>query len=730
MFRKRSGQNSPGSTMDAPSTVWITEIDLNSRELRDAARRVGLGGSNGHVKLSLQSLERRRFQIRLLNVAVLSLVCIAMVIVSGIFPVGLPTLLSTPAFLVVIVGVAAVFGFWLFQKERQLRRLAQFVVDEQFHHDVVNRRLKVVETLLESSKAVNQGAGEKRAVETIVRQADQFFEPGRICFYGRGNEGDVKPVFGELDLGLEDLAQFVVRQEQSRVIRPVEGMSTHSFGVPVHTRKRVFGALCLKTTAPDIDSFETLMAMSLFAEQAAAAIANARAREREKLDESQRRFDRTHDAQTGLLTRTEFLARLDRRIAAYGDDAPRVGMVFLNIDGMKRINNGLGLDVGDAVIRHVGERLSDSLPDGAMAGHFGGDEFMVALPDVSGYVELEDLARTLSNAVGESLSVGARQVFFSASIGIAMPESFDTNARELVRNAHVAMQIAKAEGGGACATFDANLLDDADRTLDLEDEVRRALETGEIDIHVQPIFDLRSQRPAAVEVLGRWMHPERGAISAAAFIPFAKHAVQRKQIDLRVLEKACEAFHALRGRGHDIPIHVNLDTAHLASEDFITAVISAVESTGAVRDTFVIEVTDKDNWLATRQAADHLARLKDAGIRVTLDDFGGTTSSLQSLDNTLIDMVKVSRALVSNLEESGSARQDLVETVLSLGERMDLEVVATGVETDNQLEILKKLGCHLAQGYFLGKPLPLDAFLARYWFDGGESPREAPEGSP
>ncbi len=714
MIRKRSTDKAPaGAGMENTSTVWVNEIELNTRDLRDTARRVGLGGATGNVRLSLDAIDRRRGQIRVLSIVLLLIVCIAMVTLSDVLTLELPPWLPKPYLLGFIFAVAAVFGIYVFKKERELRHLSLFLVDEQFHRDVVTRRLKVVETLLESSKAVNLGVDEKRATDIIIRQAAQFFDDAGLCYYGNPAKGEIKAIAGQADLGLESLARSTIKRGQSQLPRPAPGTTRQHFGVPVRTRKKTYGALCLSTDAPGIDSFEVLLAMSLFAEQLAAAIANARAEEREKLDESRREYDQSHDAQTGLLTRSEFLSRLARRISEFGDQAPRLAVLFINIDDLQRINNSMGYDVGDAVIRHYGEMLHDHLPSGAFAGHFGGDEFMVAAPDISGYADALALAESIGNGSKEPIAIGSRRVYFNASIGVAMPESYDVNALELVRDAHVAMQKAKSRGGGTHERFDAGLLGDADRTLDLEDDLRGALDNDEIGIHLQPIFDLETMKPIATEVLVRWFHPEHGVIPASSFLPFAARTAHLKQIDLRVFQKACAAVSALRDHGIDLPVHANLFPAHLVAGDLVEEVHHILQTVGLSGDAFVIEIADGDNLLAGDQAGGNLAKLRQMGFRVALDDFGSGHSSLESLDRTRIDMVKISRGLIASLDEPGAPRQELLETVLSLADRLELAVVAVGVETDSQAETLRALGCTRAQGHFLGRPMALKAYIER-----------------
>jgi diguanylate cyclase (GGDEF)-like protein len=718
MNRKGADNSRRGNATDGVSTAWVNEVELNSRMMQETARRVGLGRSSGTVRLSLDSIDRRRFQIWILTVGLLFLIFVSMALVGGhletVLNIGVPDWLPRTYVIVFMFVLTLLYGVYVFEKENQLRKLTRYLIDEQFQTDVVNRRLKIVGTLLESSKAVNGNMGEAQVLDVISRQTGLFFEDSEVCLYLSRDEKQVKAASGNRQLGLEGLASMVITRNQSQFAPSTGNDASLDFGVPITASSKVLGALCMRVPKANLDTFETLMALALFAEQAAAAIANSRSRERERIDESRLEYAIAHDNHTGLLNRDEFIARVDGRIAQFGDQAPRIALMFMNIDDFHRINNSLGYEAGDAVIRHYADVLNRIVPDDAYTGHFGGDEFMIALPGISGYAELMDLTHSLRTHLDESLTIGNRKISITSSIGIAMPETFETNAHTLIRDAHIAMQEAKKAGGAAIIQFDSSLIGDADRALDLEQDLKRALEQDEISISLQPIFDLDHTAPVAIEALVRWVHPEHGVLPASSFLPFAGQSGQLTQIDQRVFQKSCAAIRGLRDHGFDLPMHANLFPGYLKSRDLIPGVKRILDAAGIEPDSFVIEISDTDLLLGSQQVVDNLNRLREMGFGIALDDFGSGASGLDSLNRAPIDTVKISRDFISSLGSRDDPHREMVETIISLADRLDLEVIAVGIENDHQVEMLREIGCHLAQGNFLGKPLQLKKFIERY----------------
>ena len=295
-----------------------------------------------------------------------------------------------------------------------------------------------------------------------------------------------------------------------------------------------------------------------------------------------------------------------------------------------------------------------------------------------------------------------------------MPETFEVDAGELVRNAQMAMQEAKRRGGNGVATFDSSLVEDLDRSLDLEDELRKALDNDEIGITLQPIFDLDTMQPVAVETLVRWMHPEQGLIPANAFLPFAERTGQLKEIDQRTIQKSCAAVRALRDRGFELPVHLNLFPGYVSSPDLVPALSRILETTGVDARSFVLEVSEDNPQLLDESTVGNLVALKKAGFRIALEDFGTGSRSIESLNVLPVDGVKLNRSFIHNLGTGDGSRKRVVESLTAIAERMNLEIIAVGIENDRQVEMLRDSGCGYGQGFFLAKPVPLKSFLDYY----------------
>jgi diguanylate cyclase (GGDEF)-like protein len=632
-------------------------------------------------------------------------------VVGGEMSQSLPEWLPGNYLKIGIFVIILLYGFYVFEKELQLRKISRYLIDEQFEVDVVNRRLKSVETVLESSKVINSTDNLDRALETIVLQASSFMNERDLCLYLIRSDGDLTPSIGNTDQRLITLAAKVMELNQSRFGKDPKLPGMTHFAVPVSRRERHYGALGMSTATQGLDTFEILMTMSLFAEQVATAITQARMNEQHKMHEHQELHQITHDRLTGLLSRSEFFDQLDTRIHEYGDAAPRIGLIFLKIDDLKRFNNSLGFAVGDAIIQRHADSMRSAISEDAMAGRFGGDSFMVALFDVSGYEEAMEIAATLQTALAPAIAVSNRRLNITTSIGVALPETFDVDASSLIRDAHIATYHAKSKGGNQICRFEADLLDNADRILDLEADLKRAIENDELGICLQPIVNLKSMQTMGLEALLQWQHPENGIIPATSFIPFATETGQLAEIDLRVIRKSCEAIKQLQAKGFQIPLHVNVFPKFLNSAGMVASIDSILKEYGIQPDRFVIEISENDPLLESEKTQRNIRTLKGLGFHIALDNFGTGSAALGMLNQLPLDMAKVSKSLINDLTDEHSKDAELFRTIMTLSESLKLKVVAVGIENDKQVEVLREMGFDTGQGYYLGKPMQLQAFI-------------------
>jgi diguanylate cyclase (GGDEF)-like protein/PAS domain S-box-containing protein len=424
--------------------------------------------------------------------------------------------------------------------------------------------------------------------------------------------------------------------------------------------------------------------------------------------EDQLRHDALHDALTGLPNRHLFMERLARAVL---QEKRRAGylfaVLFLDLDRFKVVNDGLGHHVGDELLVAVAARLRACVRETDTVARFGGDEFAILLDDIGAVETAVRAAERIQAALTAPVSLSGYEVFTSASIGIALSSDAWGRADHLLRNADMAMYRAKAAGTGRHELFDRAMHALALTRLQMETDLRKGVERQEFSLHYQPIVSLRTGRISGVEALLRWEHPERGWISPADFVPTAEETGIILAMGRRVLADACRqlaAWQAAVPRAGRLSVSVNLSVKQFAQADLLEQVQGALEATAIDPRLLRLEVTESVIVDNLEGAAATLQRLKGLGVQVHLDDFGTGYSSLSSLHRLPIDALKVDRSFVAGLGKEPGAAQ-MVRTVAMLARNLDVAVVAEGVETPEQLEQLRALGCDYAQGFLFSHPV-------------------------
>ncbi|MDQ7805823.1 EAL domain-containing protein [Amycolatopsis sp. A133] len=411
--------------------------------------------------------------------------------------------------------------------------------------------------------------------------------------------------------------------------------------------------------------------------------------------------DATHDPLTRLANRTLVLGRLDVR------ERGAVTVLFLDLDKFKVINDSLGHSVGDQVLRIVGERLRRSSGREDLVGRLGGDEFVVVTAEVTDPGEVRALAEHLRAALAEPIGVLGRQLHLDASIGVVLVGRDDRrSAEDLLRDADVAMYQAKSLGRGRHHFFDVGLRERMQRRLRMEQDLRDAVHDGQLWPAYQPVVDLRTGKMVAVEALLRWTHPRHGAISPAEFIPLAEESDLINVIGKEMLRATTRELASRRARlGLDLTLKVNLSTRQLDDPHLVPAVQDALASTGLPAGALCLEVTESALMRDQEAAAEVLASLRSLGVLLAIDDFGTGYSSLAQLRRLTLDTLKIDRSFITGIAESRDA-EAIVTSIIAMAHAVDLTVIAEGVESAEQLELLRALGCDQAQGYHLGRPVP------------------------
>jgi len=434
-----------------------------------------------------------------------------------------------------------------------------------------------------------------------------------------------------------------------------------------------------------------------------------------KAYEERIRFLAHHDPLTGLPNRLSLRERLEQTIALCRRKNGQIALLFIDLDNFKTINDSLGHQIGDALLCEVAQRLKDRLRESDVIARLGGDEFVVVLSDINP-VSAPLVANKLLRALGETYRVGQRALHSTASIGISMFPGDGKDVDELMRSADSAMYGAKAAGRNTVQFFTQAMNEAASQRLHIEDDLRAALREGQFFLHFQPQLDLRSGRVSGVEALLRWRHPTRGVVAPGHFIPIAEESGLIVPIGAWVIVEAARQLAAFRVAGlHDLQMSVNLSARQIRDSGLAPLIENTIARFGLAPGDLELEVTESLAMENPERTASVLKHLHDLGIGLSVDDFGTGYSSLAHLKQLPLDALKIDRSFVRDIERDENDAA-ICSATISLAHGLGLMVVAEGVETDAQLKHLAALGCDLAQGFFICKPVTPEAcaeFIAK-----------------
>ncbi|UBV45328.1 EAL domain-containing protein (plasmid) [Deinococcus taeanensis] len=424
-----------------------------------------------------------------------------------------------------------------------------------------------------------------------------------------------------------------------------------------------------------------------------------------ELSEAQRHLSHraAHDPLTGLANRSQFHAELERALTTAGTDP--VGVLFIDLDRFKQVNDTLGHDVGDELLKEVSVRLRQVVRGGDLVARMGGDEFTVILRHLRTVKDAERVAQKILNVLAQIFTVHGHTLHVTASIGVAVAPQDGQDITTLQRHADIAMYRAKHEGKNAVRTFQPTMGSETAERVDLERDLREALTRGELTLHYQPQFNGPSGQLLGFEALVRWNHPTQGVLPPGRFIGVAEDSGLIVPLGAWVLEEACRQAAAWRS---EVPftISVNVSPLQFGQPDFIDTVQRALITSGLDPQRLILELTETAVVRSPDVAVKQMTHLRLLGIKVALDDFGTGQSSLSLLHTLPIDILKIDRSFVHGGAGSLESTQVMVGVMVSLAHRFRMHVVAEGVETREQLELLNTLGCDSVQGYLLGRPVP------------------------
>ena len=426
--------------------------------------------------------------------------------------------------------------------------------------------------------------------------------------------------------------------------------------------------------------------------------------------EQELRHHVTHDTLTGLANRTLLADRIEQTVAHAARSERKAAVLMIDLDRFKLINDSLGHQAGDALLREAASRLTDILRSGDTLARVGSDEFVIVLAELQVAEEARLAAETVIQTLSAPYHLFGNEVFCGASVGISLAPDDSVVAQTLVKFAEVAMYTSKGLGGGAQSFYAQNLAQTARDRLSLESDLRRAIERGELELFYQPKVRSHDYRLVGGEALIRWRHPERGMISPIQFIPIAEETGLIIPIGDWVIETALGHILAWSEAGLTVPtISVNLSPRQFRQPDLVGRVKALIEQAGVAPQTLELEVTEGMVMHNPASVLGMLRELREYGVQFSLDDFGTGYSSLSYLHQFPIDTLKIDQSFVRDLAESRDSRV-LTETIINMARNLGKKVVAEGVETVEQAEVLKSIGCDVIQGYMFSPAVPAKEF--------------------
>ncbi|MDD5329826.1 MAG: EAL domain-containing protein [Sulfuricella sp.] len=429
------------------------------------------------------------------------------------------------------------------------------------------------------------------------------------------------------------------------------------------------------------------------------------------ITETQRKDERIrhlafHDALTGLPNRALMQDRLQHALERAKREGSRLSVTFIDLDRFKAINDGLGHDVGDMLLQEVAQRIRKRVRVMDTVARIGGDEFVVLMEELDKAGDCACLAQELIAEISRPLELRGHTVQVGATMGMAFYPEDGADSLELMKCADMAMYAAKAAGRNTYRFFRQEMLDRTSQRLELEMDLRRAIALHELELHYQPKVALVSLgAPPGVEALVRWRHPMRGMLPPGDFIPLAEECGLIVELGAWVLNEACRQAAEWQSRGLETRIAVNVSARQLADGDLAGHIAALTANHGIAPAVLEIELTESAVMANRETVARLLTRLREMGVTVAVDDFGTGYSSLAYLRCLPIDVLKIDRAFVMDADRNEEDAQ-IVKTIIALGQTLHLTVVAEGIETPRQAELLTALGCDVAQGFLFSRPLP------------------------
>ena len=417
------------------------------------------------------------------------------------------------------------------------------------------------------------------------------------------------------------------------------------------------------------------------------------------------KFQLYHDLLTNLPNRTLFRDRLGMAMAQSRRSDKRLAVMFLDMDRFKVINDTLGHFVGDELLQLVAQRLKKKLREADTLARVGGDEFNLLIPEITSKEDVGILAGKILKLFEEPFKIGEEEIFVSFSIGISVYPDDGDSRETLIKNADIAMYQVKYSGKNGCAFYTENMKHHYSKSFDVEHGLRRAIENDELRVFYQPQVNIQNDKIVGVEALVRWLHPEKGLLPPADFIRVAEDTGLIVQIGEWVLTRACEdASRWMNEEDLKLSLSINISVQQLETSGFVPSVLKAIKKHKLRRNVLELEITESEIMQDVEKAIETLSSLYKKGIRLAIDDFGTGYSSLGCLQSLPINTLKMERSFVSGIKIRGD--NSIVDAIIGMSKGLNLDLIAEGVESQDQKKYLKQSGCSLAQGYHFSPPIP------------------------
>lgn len=427
-----------------------------------------------------------------------------------------------------------------------------------------------------------------------------------------------------------------------------------------------------------------------------------------KVAEEKLQHEASHDSLTGLPNRPHFMKRLDLALRRRRENPKyRVSVLFIDLDRFKYVNDSLGHFIGDELLVAISNRLNASMRPPDMVARLGGDEFVVLVEGRYYSEKITRIAERIQKKISSPFKLQGHEVFTTASIGILNVTEHHLTSEDVIRDADTAMYHAKRSGKARHETFDDEMRAAVRETLELETDLRRAVQNCELHVHFQPICRLADGKLHSLEALARWEHPRLGSISPERFVPLAEEIGLMDELSGHIIRLACKSFGDLRERYReleDVKLNVNISSKQFADERMIERLTAILDETSFPANRLKLEITETVFFEDHDRALDVLHRLRKTGIETDIDDFGTGYSNLAYLVRLPISTLKIDKSFVMLMAEN-PANREVIRTIISLAGNLGFKVVAEGIENEHQREVLTGLGCDYGQGYLFSRPL-------------------------